>query len=154
MLKEDPSGKIADGEHRFIVHAQHLIFFGTTEEGEYKLLPEDYKQLQRITRQDTAMQSLHIDKLTLELLRRSPYLPPHLVTTVLDYTGHTLQVSLETDPVGTAYAKWGDGNGYRTLLSMVKRLEEGGKGVIVRAILPFGRKKFPCELLLVEPDYS
>lgn len=99
--------------------------------------------------------SLHrstIMNLKRKLLAAQPLQKAYLVTPVLDYTKPMLGISLETDPVGTSFATWGNVDRHWTLLSMVNRLESGGPGVIVRAVLPFGAQAFPCELLLVDPE--
>lgn len=84
-------------------------------------------------------------------LKARPLQKPHLVTPVLDYSKHMIGVTVEMDPVGTSLARWGPNERHVTLLSMVERLEGGGRGVVVRAVLPFGSQTFPCELLLVDP---
>jgi hypothetical protein len=72
----------------------------------------------------------------------------HLVAVVLDYTKPTMRVGLEADVVGTSLATWGDVDGHKALLTMVDRLDNGAGGLIVRAVLPYGKESFPCEFLM------
>jgi hypothetical protein len=91
-----------------------------------------------------------IAELKYKLFQSSPAIraKSHLIAIVFDYTKHTLHVGLETDVVGTSLATWGDVDGHKALLTMVDRLESGAAGFIVRAVLPYGKESFPCELLM------
>ncbi|KAG5650518.1 hypothetical protein H0H81_011949 [Sphagnurus paluster] len=120
--------------------------------GEGKLLPVDYKFFRKLVNSDMAAHHAAFKQLRIRMILSTPpgeRVP--VVASVLDYTGPEVKTRLEMDPVGTSFAEWGDGDGYRTLLNMVKRVEQGGPnaGTIVRAILPFGCRPFPCELLLL-----
>ncbi|RDB22028.1 hypothetical protein Hypma_010936 [Hypsizygus marmoreus] len=119
--------------------------------GEIKLLPEDYKLVRKIIHHDITKHSEEFVMLRAKLLMSKPNTDLAIVASVLDYTGPELKISVEPDPVGTSFAVWGDGDGHKTLLGMVERVKQKGvpSGMIVRAVLPYGVKPYPCELLLI-----
>ena len=120
------------------------------------LLPEDYKFLRKVILHDLGAQSSRIAELKVNLLESNPslLLKAHLIAPVFNYTKHPLQISLETDLVGTSFAHWGETHGHKTLLSMVERLESDTRGMIVRAVLPYGVGNYPCEMLMLRGNFG
>jgi hypothetical protein len=120
------------------------------------ILAEDLKVIRKVVLSDIQVHQVLISELKFNLFLSNLTLlaKPHLIAVVFDYTQHTLRVRLETDVVGTSLATRGNVDMHKALLTMVNRLEGGAGGFIVRAVLPFGKLSYPCELLMLEPSSS
>jgi hypothetical protein len=132
--------------------AKLTVYFHKIEGPEYVILNEDLKFIRKVILIDSRIHKPRIIELKRKLLQSNPIMhtKTHLIAAVLDYTKHTLEVRLETDVVESS-ARDSEDDAHKALLTMVDRLKAGADGFIVRAVLPFGRVLYPCEMLMLEP---